>query len=170
MYTGIEPSEVVIATGTNRKPYFQNNPDVQFNVSHSGDWVVLAFSSFPVGVDCEQLDPNFNFTDILDSYFNQVERNFIVNSALPVRSFYQLWTRKEAFLKLIGVGIDENIVNIPSLDGVYDTAFFASSIEKNRVVTSFTIAGNCIGCIASILPIGQVYFLEADSFLLQSNR
>lgn len=48
------PLEVAIAQGG--KPYLAKEPDIHFNLSHSGEWAVCAISSSPVGVDIQHCD------------------------------------------------------------------------------------------------------------------
>lgn len=45
------PLEIAIAQGG--KPYLAKEPDIHFNLSHSGEWAVCAISSSPVGVDIQ---------------------------------------------------------------------------------------------------------------------
>ncbi|SMC96255.1 4'-phosphopantetheinyl transferase family protein [Pedobacter africanus] len=97
-----------------KKPYTQG---IEFNVSHTGNYVFLAFSSSPVGIDAEMLNPGFDFELLLPELFDTEEIRFI-NSNAAVRSqlFYMLWTRKEALLKASGEGLTDQLflVNILS--------------------------------------------------------
>ncbi len=37
------------------KPLLVSSPFAHFNISHSGEWVVAALSSYPVGIDVEEI-------------------------------------------------------------------------------------------------------------------
>lgn len=41
------------------KPYVTNIKDFYFNISHSGKWVVLAFSKSKIGIDIEEIQEEF---------------------------------------------------------------------------------------------------------------
>lgn len=76
-----------------------------FNLSHSGDFVMLAISDTPVGCDIERLHKAI----LSHHVFHKNELALL--SSLPEgdarnREFLRLWTAKEAFLKAIGTGID----------------------------------------------------------------
>ena len=78
---------------------------MNFNISHSGDYVVVAFSSdFIVGIDIEKPKKGID-VGMLSSFFLDEERVAIMNSENIEESFYNIWTRKEAVLKGIGKGI-----------------------------------------------------------------
>ena len=85
------------------KPVLKNNPDVHFNLSHSGTLAVCAVSGRPVGVDTECLQKEDAGVSAL--CFQAAEREWIRRSAEPDRAFTRLWTRKESYLKLIGTGL-----------------------------------------------------------------
>lgn len=44
-----------LAYGKNGKPYFSDIRDFFFNISHSGDYLILAWSRHEIGVDMEQI-------------------------------------------------------------------------------------------------------------------
>ncbi len=78
-----------------------------FNLSHSGDFVMLAISDTPVGCDIERLHKAI----LSHHVFHPQELTHL--RSLPEgdtrnREFLRLWTAKEAFLKAIGTGIDAN--------------------------------------------------------------
>jgi 4'-phosphopantetheinyl transferase len=82
---------------------------VHFNTSHSGDYVVVGFTrTGAVGVDIEQVRGDIARRDeIAQRHFAPGEQAQL--SALPererARAFFDLWTRKEAFVKARGDGL-----------------------------------------------------------------
>ena len=81
----------------------------QFNISHSGKFVVLSVSSAPVGVDIEVMQRNRN--EIAKRFFANDEYRQIEESENQDETFTKIWTLKEAFLKCIGTGIGEYMRN-----------------------------------------------------------
>ena len=81
--------------------------ETQFNISHSGRYVVLSVSNEPVGVDIELLQRGRK--KIASRFFTLEENIQIDQSYDPDKTFTRLWTLKEAFLKCIGSGIGKNL-------------------------------------------------------------
>ena len=52
---GISPQALVLEKNENGKPTVQGHPAFYFNLSHAGDYVVLAHGDVPLGVDIEQI-------------------------------------------------------------------------------------------------------------------
>jgi 4'-phosphopantetheinyl transferase len=90
---------------------FINGILVDFNISHSGEYVVCAFGNgCRVGIDIEQMktiDPSE-----FKPYFSANENQFI---QLNESRFFYVWTRKEAFLKATGSGLTDNLGEIDVL-------------------------------------------------------
>lgn len=88
-----------------------NKPSIKgwdfFNISHSGEWVVFAHGNTYIGVDIEKI-VEFDYSEIID-YFHPEEQEFIKNAADIQRAFYEVWVKKEAFLKAIGIGIGNGL-------------------------------------------------------------
>ncbi len=85
-----------------KRPYF--NESIDFNISHSGEYVVCAISTIAkVGIDIEEIK-DIPLTDFTDQ-FSVEEMGSILKSKNELRSFYSLWTKKESFLKAIGTGL-----------------------------------------------------------------
>jgi len=80
---------------------------LHFNVSHSGQLVVLAFHAHcEVGVDVEEVRPEPDLEITARQMFSAEEYNHwaALNSEQRPDVFYQLWTRREATVKAIGKG------------------------------------------------------------------
>ncbi|MGG0761478.1 4'-phosphopantetheinyl transferase Sfp [Bacillus paramycoides] len=80
----------------------------QLSVSHSGEWVVVAFTkSAPVGVDVEQMNPNVDVMKMAEGVLTDIEIAQVMK--LPdeqrLEGFLTYWTRKEAVLKATGEGL-----------------------------------------------------------------
>jgi 4'-phosphopantetheinyl transferase len=116
-YFSVAPELISVSAEKGRKPVV-NNPSFQvhFNISHSGDWVLLVFAKQEVGIDIECIVPEFEFKDILNEYFNVQEQSCVFSSANPPAAFYYLWTRKESLIKAAGRGLQENIKQLDVLD------------------------------------------------------
>jgi len=93
-----------IAPGEDGKPMLSDYPDIHFNLSHSGHYVVCGLGFQPVGVDIQKMErPNLK---LARRFFASSEADWLL--ALPVakqaRGFYDLWALKEAYMKYTGKG------------------------------------------------------------------
>lgn len=148
-YTKSDTNSISIELLPTKKPYMPKHPNVFFNVSHSGDYAVLAIGTNPIGIDIEHVDLNYNFHNTLSYVFNEDEIHFINNSDQKVRAFYNLWTRKEAFVKALGKGIDDNFSKIPCLDGIHFLKASLIESPQHWQVHNFEIEDeNYLGAIA----------------------
>ena len=93
------PDESVLCFGENEKPFAPGFP--HFNLSHSGDWVVLALDDGEVGVDIEGLSPG-NLS-VARRVLTPGELRWMEEA--PLERFHTLWTVKEAVIKATGRGL-----------------------------------------------------------------
>lgn len=89
--------DFTIERSANGKPYITGNP-LFFSLTHSRGKAMIALCDKPVGIDLEFSDGRKNFSHIL-SRFTRRERLEIGADAVE---FYKNWTAKEAFVKMIG--------------------------------------------------------------------
>src|SRR5699024_6092340 len=82
------------------KPLLKNYPSYEFNISHSGDYVLCAVDNKPVGIDIEKIK-YIDFESLAKSFFTVNEFNYIVNQncKFPLNRFYEIWTLKESYIK-----------------------------------------------------------------------
>jgi 4'-phosphopantetheinyl transferase len=114
-YLKLEPSIVEFGQGANKKPFIKKT-DLFYNVSHSGDLILLSVSTSETGCDIELINRKFDFRDVLKDYFSESEGAFIQQEN-SIERFFTVWTRKEAFTKATGTGLDDDLKRVPSLDG-----------------------------------------------------
>ncbi|MEY2984510.1 MAG: 4-phosphopantetheinyl transferase [Cyanobacteriota bacterium] len=79
-----------------------------FNVSHSGNVGLIGIANNRViGVDLEVIKPKANVVHLAQRFFSPTETRTLraQTGETQQRTFYQLWTAKEAFLKATGLGI-----------------------------------------------------------------
>lgn len=148
-FTGIDPKEFWFRSDENKKPIVENAifKDIHFNVSHSGDWILIAISDTKLGIDMEQTDASFTYQNILPLSFSPQEISFIENSIPSYQSFYQLWTRKESFLKATGKGLVDDLSLIPSLNGVHQHPIAITGSAESWQVSSFKVDENHVGSV-----------------------
>ena len=80
----------------------------QFNISHSGDLILLAFhAAAPVGVDVERQQPDLDWRPIARRCLApaQVESLLALPPAEAASAFVECWCALEAGLKARGVGL-----------------------------------------------------------------
>jgi len=85
------------------KPYCDFLEVLNFNVSHSGNWVVCAIDINPVGIDIEKI--SLIDLDISKNYFSEKEHESLLLSNDPIEYFFTLWSLKESYIKFIGKGL-----------------------------------------------------------------
>ena len=79
-----------------------------FNLSHSGDRLVLAIANNEsIGVDIEARNKPRRLPKVADRYFSptEVADLFALPEAEQLSRFYDLWTLKEAYIKACGLGL-----------------------------------------------------------------
>lgn len=137
-FTGIDDYPIV-KRGKYGKPYY-DNCEIYFNISHAGDYVVMAIGSSEVGVDIE---PNryIDFDRLLE-LFHPEEQKQVTQGYL---NFYELWCAKEAYLKFLGCG----------LSGKLDDCF----ILNNDKITINDSVGNRIACNLQKINIIDNYII-----------
>jgi len=124
-YTGIPASELAFSRGAHGKPMLAAPiSGIEFNVSHSGDWGVVALSRVPVGVDIEQVRPGRHSPALERRFLTGGERALLRQRAATdgEAAFFAVWCRKEAYLKATGFGlaapfsrIDSSAARLPEL-------------------------------------------------------
>ncbi|MCI8464356.1 MAG: 4'-phosphopantetheinyl transferase superfamily protein [Lachnospiraceae bacterium] len=101
-----------IARTKRGKPYFPEQPDLHFSISHSGDFWVCAFSERPVGVDIQkhvkragesQTQAAARLARMAERFFHPEETAWVME--YPYKRFFQIWTAKESYVKYTGEGI-----------------------------------------------------------------
>jgi 4'-phosphopantetheinyl transferase len=88
------------------KPYLKGHPKFQFNIAHSGDFVVCAIDSKPIGIDVEEVK-DIQYKEIAESFFSASEFDYIIKEDVNVQlsKFYEIWTLKESYIKCCGQGL-----------------------------------------------------------------
>jgi len=112
-YLSMDPQMISIVQGQFGKPLLENDPHhIQFNLSHSNGLGLFAFTiGHRIGIDVERILPLRDFEQIADFFLSPNEMEAL--DRLPGESrldgFYAAWTRKEAFVKALGVGIGNSL-------------------------------------------------------------
>jgi 4'-phosphopantetheinyl transferase len=108
---GVRPEAIAFMFGRHGKPALAppfSESGLHFNVAHSGELAVYAFSrDGEVGVDVEALRAVADADDIVVRFFSPIEREAYraLRSCHKRMGFFNCWTRKEAFLKALGDGL-----------------------------------------------------------------
>ena len=110
-YVGQDPKQIEFGYAPHGKPYLTGaaeHEDIEFNLSHAGDAIVLAFArGCEVGADVEFIRPVPDARDIVQRFFSGRERSefLAVSEDRKDEAFLSAWTRKEALLKATGQGL-----------------------------------------------------------------
>lgn len=97
-------NEITFEKNKYGKPYLLKYCDFQFNISHAKDVIAIAISDKPVGIDVEPIREaplqvaNRFFTESEVSYMKQTNND-------RDKRFYEIWTKKEAYVKYTGEGL-----------------------------------------------------------------
>lgn len=114
------PLSLAYTYGENGKPYLMNVGNLHFSLSHSGSYVVAAFSEHEVGIDIQHHKPMKE--KIAERFFSQEDNALLkqLEATGDGEGFYRIWAIKEAYMKLTGEGLRQ---------GLHTTM-----LEKGRIV------------------------------------
>jgi 4'-phosphopantetheinyl transferase len=144
-HLGVSPRTVPFVNGAFGKPEIQRSalhaaPDidrrgiVQFNLTHSGEWVLFALArDREVGVDVEQHRTMSDEMEVARRFFAPPEYAALEALEPDARhdAFFRIWSRKEAIIKASGHGLSAGLERFAvSLDPIAD-ADTAAGAEKD---------------------------------------
>ena len=89
------------------KPYIEGHPECYFNLSHSGKLVVMAYGDKPVGIDIQET------RNVTESFGKRIlnESEYDAYEMTDPKTMCFVWTIKEAYSKLIGLGLSYDFRN-----------------------------------------------------------
>jgi phosphopantetheinyl transferase len=101
-------SQIVFRETDKGRPYLPDLPNVWFSFSSCRFGFLGAWSStHQIGIDLEDQTRNLEVVELAEQFFSQAEAKAVraVGGLTRQRTFYQLWSLKEAALKSIGEGL-----------------------------------------------------------------
>lgn len=114
-YLGMDPARIEFFDSGLGKPALRTTLEghsLQFNLSHSEDRVLVALRwQRAVGIDLERIHPMPDEDDFARQFFCEPEAALLrsLSGEAKRRTFFELWTCKEALLKAMGDGLTRPI-------------------------------------------------------------
>lgn len=141
---------VTLAKGPHGKPYLTETEELQFNLSHAGDYAAAVFSSDAVGIDIERIREAKQ--RLAQRCFTKEEYEFLEQAKKEEkdRVFTGLWTRKESYIKAVGKGMSLPLRDFSVLDG---TLPFATWNEPT---------GYCLSVCAELMPEEKPVWVDLE--------
>ena len=121
-YQLISPQDVQFRYEPKGKPVLDNDSELQFNLSHSGDVASIAVTQGRrLGIDVEVIRHDLDFLGLAHRFFSPSEAARIEQAQDSERAlaFFAHWTCKEAYLKARGDGLSvhlDSFAVVASLD------------------------------------------------------
>jgi len=113
LFVNVESNNLIFGANKYGRPLLKYPlvKNLDFNISHSGNWIVLAISKDNrVGIDIEKISP-INIS-IFENYFTKQDFKYLNGRKDHLlENFYKIWTLKESFIKLNGKGLSYPLRN-----------------------------------------------------------
>lgn len=125
-YLCIQPDKLIIRKDKYGKPFLVNFSNIHYNISHTKGLIVCAISDDLIGIDVERIR-NFN-KRIPQRFFTKTEYDYIFYKEKDEnRRFFEVWTRKEAYVKWLGKGME---IPFDSFDVINETRIMTTYIDE----------------------------------------
>ncbi len=155
LYLGREPGSLRFSSGAFGKPSLASlHPSLEFNLAHSGGLALVAVSAQPpVGVDLELIaTAHLRYEEVAPLAFTRQERAWLEARPEP-SAWLSHWTRKEAYLKALGLGLyrSANEILIQNA-GRFDRWRTASPGARPWWITDLDLGPTHVGAVATPEP------------------
>jgi 4'-phosphopantetheinyl transferase len=143
-YIPVAPNQIAFRRGEHGKPFLAeiHGSDLQFNLSHSHDWGVVAVAPHrEVGIDLERVRERAAAPRLVNRFYAEHERAAF-ETAPPsdqMRIFFRLWTRKEGHIKATGSGLSVSLRAIDTLATQPDSTWYEE----------FSVDDDYVACLVS---------------------
>jgi 4'-phosphopantetheinyl transferase len=107
-YYNCQPREIRFKYNSFKKPFVESkrSNEIKFNMSSSDDFIIIGLCrNKDIGIDIEKVRQTDNFELIALDNFSNPELEYLNNESDKTTAFFNIWTRKEAFIKAVGTGI-----------------------------------------------------------------
>jgi 4'-phosphopantetheinyl transferase len=164
-----EPAGLEFSYGPYGKPSLSGanaSSGLSFNLAHSGNLAVLAISKERnLGIDIELIKPESSGDDIARRYFSAREATELL--ALPpeerIEAFFHCWTRKEAYLKATGMGLQTPLDSFSVSLTPGQPAHFLGGVEPRWNLASFQPADGYVAAIVYDGALCPIQYFPIDS-------
>jgi 4'-phosphopantetheinyl transferase len=117
-YLSMDPASIKFLYGTTGKPYLGIGHGLEFNVTHSDDLFLYTFTrGCQIGIDVEHVSEFPELHDTACCFFSPREQDLL--TGLPAsdqkQTFFRLWTLREAYVKMRGDGLTDEMNNMDML-------------------------------------------------------
>ena len=106
----IAAAGALLSMGVENLHYDENNKPLADNcfvsISHSKDMIAVCKSDKPVGIDIEFMATDRDYKKIANRFYKGKELEYFHFSP-TAETFYEIWTKKEAYSKISGQGTIE---------------------------------------------------------------
>jgi len=157
----LEPTALRFSHLKYGKPVLENR-NVHFNLSSSGECAVLACARIgPLGVDVEEMRDMPDHDGVVKQFFSATEqRQWNKLSPQEKReSFFTGWTRKEAYIKALGLGLSLDLDSFSiSFQKWEEAVQSGSEKQESWRLLSFQATPNHCACVALPDPELRVSF------------
>ncbi len=137
---GIPASEIHFTYGIHGKPTI---PQYEFNISHSGDCLCMAFHHAPIGIDVEKIRPRA-IERLAPRFMAEEQLAAFRERGCPVAEFFACWCAVEALVKQAG----DTIWNAAAYPFIYSEGSIVPLFEQAPEVCLFTPMPGYCGAIA----------------------
>lgn len=152
-----------IVTNKYGKPSFKEC-NIEFNVSHSSEYVVCAIDSVPIGIDIEKIIP---VQPSIISMFTSSEKDYILSQDDFLSAFFRIWTLKESYIKAIGTGLSTPLNHFSVIKNGDVIPTIVNSFLPKLSFSEFNIAPNyiCSLCSRDALRSKQIEQISIEDFI-----
>lgn len=148
-----------------QKPIVDEEFKFCFNLTHSGNWLGIAWGEKNVGLDIEIVDEK---NDCPINYFLTIaEQKYLdgISDDEKKKRIIRLWTIKEAYLKWLGTGMSTDMKSF-SVETEYMWAeYWKGNIEGNTTWISFPIERDSYLAICGVENCPKCSFVTVDELV-----
>lgn len=167
LYTNLAPEALRFKIDAHGKPRLRDGRGWEFSLSHTGDKALIAVAARdPVGVDIERIESCADAERMARRFFSAEEWADWIASPDDVRllHFWEQWSRKEAYLKALGVGLARPLQSFSILSNADRTDLHSlrlvdlveSEITRTWSVVGLDIDEHHVGALAHAGPLETI--------------
>lgn len=146
-YLNHPPEHLVFDYAEHGKPFLPAHSELQFNLSHSGNRGLLAIGkTHPLGIDLEQFSDR-PYEGIGRHVFSEQENKVLktISSHLKPMVFFNIWAQKEAFIKMLGLGLSypTTRLTVPTFPSTHNRIFDPVYLGTSKILSFMPKVNYC---------------------------